>query len=98
MKAAFKKAEKYGNKEPHKPTVIIADTIKGYGVSFMENDILWHYRFPHDGWDTVAKIEELGTNWTYTETWNPTYPEQMKRVYAEPRTHEAIHSVVREQE
>ena len=125
LKAAFKKAEKYGNKEPHKPTVIIADTIKGYGVSFMENDILWHYRFPHDGWeyecsvqelhnskpagvedpytpegfpDTVAKIEELGTNWTYTETWNPTYPEQMKRVYAEPRTHEAIHSVVREQE
>ena len=27
-----------------KPTVIIADTIKGKGVSFMENQILWHYR------------------------------------------------------
>jgi transketolase len=27
-----------------KPTVIIAHTVKGKGVSFMENDILWHYR------------------------------------------------------
>ena len=27
-----------------KPTIIIAHTIKGKGVSFMENDILWHYR------------------------------------------------------
>ncbi len=27
-----------------KPTVIIADTIKGKGVSFMENTVLWHYR------------------------------------------------------
>lgn len=35
----------------HKPTVVIASTIKGKGVPFMENDILWHYRFPHDGWE-----------------------------------------------
>lgn len=35
----------------HKPTVVIADTVKGKGVPFMENDILWHYRFPHDGWE-----------------------------------------------
>ncbi len=35
----------------NKPTVIIADTIKGRGVKFMEMDILWHYRFPHDGWE-----------------------------------------------
>ena len=26
-----------------KPTVIIADTIKGKGVDFMENDPAWHY-------------------------------------------------------
>ena len=26
------------------PTVIIADTVKGKGVSFMENTVLWHYR------------------------------------------------------
>ena len=26
-----------------KPTVIIAKTIKGKGVSFMEDDVKWHY-------------------------------------------------------
>ncbi len=30
------------------PTVIIAHTIKGKGVSFMENSLLWHYRTPND--------------------------------------------------
>ena len=44
---------------PHKPTVIIANTIKGYGVSFMQNDILWHYRFPHDGWEYDTAVTEL---------------------------------------
>ena len=29
------------------PTCIIANTVKGYGVSFMENKILWHYRPPN---------------------------------------------------
>ena len=29
-----------------KPTVIIAHTLKGKGVSFMENDNNWHYRIP----------------------------------------------------
>jgi transketolase len=29
-----------------KPTVIIADTIKGYGVSFMENKAAWHHKVP----------------------------------------------------
>lgn len=29
-----------------KPTVFLADTIKGKGVSFMENSVLWHYRTP----------------------------------------------------
>lgn len=28
------------------PTVIIADTIKGYGVSFMENSAPWHHKVP----------------------------------------------------
>jgi transketolase len=27
-----------------KPTVVIAHTVKGKGVSFMENTVLWHYR------------------------------------------------------
>ena len=29
---------------PGRPTVIIAHTVKGKGVSFMENTVLWHYR------------------------------------------------------
>lgn len=29
-----------------KPSVIIAETIKGYGVSFMENNASWHHRIP----------------------------------------------------
>jgi len=31
-----------------KPTFILANTIKGKGVSFMENQVLWHYRSPQD--------------------------------------------------
>lgn len=42
-----------------KPTMIIANTTKGKGVSFMENNILWHYRFPHDGWEYDQAIIEL---------------------------------------
>lgn len=43
----------------NRPTVIIADTVKGKGISFMENDILWHYRFPHDGWEYDCAVNEL---------------------------------------
>lgn len=43
----------------YKPTVIIANTVKGKGVSFMEMDILWHYRFPHDGWEYNCAVNEL---------------------------------------
>lgn len=31
-------------KKTTKPLVVIASTIKGKGVSFMENKVLWHYR------------------------------------------------------
>lgn len=31
-----------------KPIVVIADTVKGKGVSFMENTVLWHYRTARD--------------------------------------------------
>ena len=30
-----------------KPTCIIANTIKGKGVSFMENEVVWHYKSPN---------------------------------------------------
>lgn len=42
-----------------KPTVIIANTVKGKGVSFMEFDILWHYRFPHQGEEYDGALQEL---------------------------------------
>ncbi len=45
-----------------KPTVIIANTIKGCGIDFMENDILWHYRFPHDGWEYDLAVNMLHKN------------------------------------
>lgn len=31
-----------------KPSVIIAHTVKGKGVSFMEDDNNWHYRTPDE--------------------------------------------------
>jgi transketolase len=31
-----------------RPTIIIADTIKGKGISFMENNYLWHSKVPTD--------------------------------------------------
>ncbi len=42
-----------------KPTVVIANTVKGKGISFMEMDILWHYRFPHDGEEYDNALKEL---------------------------------------
>ena len=42
-----------------KPTVIIANTTKGKGVSYMENNLLWHYRDPQGEFYTRA-INELG--------------------------------------
>ena len=59
LKKAFEQAEINRNAVQHKPTVIIANTIKGKGISFMQNDILWHYRFPHDGWEYDCAVNEL---------------------------------------
>lgn len=42
-----------------KPTVLVAKTVKGKGISFMEMDILWHYRFPHEGWEYDCAVREL---------------------------------------
>lgn len=42
-----------------RPSIIIARTVKGKGISFMENDILWHYRFPHDGGEYEGALVEL---------------------------------------
>jgi transketolase len=33
---------------PGRPSVLLAHTVKGRGVPFMEDDLLWHYRSPDD--------------------------------------------------
>lgn len=43
---------------PELPSVVIAHTTKGKGVSFMENQVAWHYRTPL-GADFDAAIAEL---------------------------------------
>ena len=56
LQAAFARAK--NNLGGGKPSVIIAETTKGKGVSFMENDILWHYRTPQ-GEEYDAALKEL---------------------------------------
>ncbi|MCR5636942.1 MAG: transketolase [Clostridiales bacterium] len=55
----LKKALNAARLNKDKPTVIIANTVKGKGVSFMELDILWHYRFPHEGEEYDNAVKEL---------------------------------------
>jgi transketolase len=43
-----------------RPVVVICDTTKGKGVSFMENSVLWHYRAASE--DELARaLKELAT-------------------------------------
>ena len=35
-------------RQERKPTLVVANTVKGKGVSFMENVPIWHYRMPND--------------------------------------------------
>ena len=45
-----------------KPQAIIAETIKGKGVSFMENETGWHGKAPNDEQAEQA-VTELGGEW-----------------------------------
>ncbi len=45
-----------------RPACVVAHTVKGKGVSFMQDDVLWHYRHPQ-GEEYDAALRELG----YTE-------------------------------
>ena len=42
-----------------RPSAVIARTTKGKGVSFMENDLEWHYRPPNDE-DLRRALHEVG--------------------------------------
>ncbi len=44
---------------PDRPSCIVAHTIKGKGVSYMENQLLWHYRAPR-GADLEIALREIG--------------------------------------
>ena len=46
--------------EAGKPSAIVAHTVKGKGVSFMEDDLEWHYRPPNDHDLARALAEILG--------------------------------------
>ncbi len=56
LEAAFDWAK--GQAGSGRPSVILAHTVKGKGVSFMENQILWHYRTPQ-GEEYEAALKEL---------------------------------------
>ena len=45
--------------DPSKPSCIIARSIKGKGVSFMEDKVVWHYRWPRDE-ELELALKELG--------------------------------------
>jgi transketolase len=45
-------------RQPGKPRVVVAHTVKGKGVSFMENQLAWHYKSP-DAAQFAAAREEL---------------------------------------
>ena len=44
-------------KSENKPLFIIGKTIKGKGVSYMENEPIWHYRSPNPGEYKLALSE-----------------------------------------
>lgn len=50
--------------DPGKPNLIIAHTIKGKGVSFMENQVGWHHHVP-----TQAEFTSALTELNFAEEW-----------------------------
>ncbi len=46
-------------RDEEKPTLIVANTVKGKGVSFMENVPIWHYRMPNEQEQRIL-MTELG--------------------------------------
>ena len=51
----------FAERADNRPTCIVADTVKGRGVSFMEDQVLWHYRAPK-GEEYAAAMRELGVD------------------------------------
>ena len=57
--AGLKQAFAQASATTDQPTCLIAHTVKGRGVSFMEHQVLWHYRAPA-GEEYRAALRELG--------------------------------------
>ena len=55
--AELREAIEFSKASKDRPVAIIANTIKGKGVSFMENITKWHFRSPTDDEYEKAKIE-----------------------------------------
>ena len=55
----IQKALTNARSEVRRPSMVIAHTIKGKGVSFMEDDNNWHYRVPSSE-ELSAALQELG--------------------------------------
>lgn len=51
-------AEAFSTVIKGKPLCVVAETVKGKGVSFMENSLVWHYRDPQ-GEDYERAVKEL---------------------------------------
>jgi transketolase len=45
--------------EPGRPNLVLAHTVKGKGISFMEDQIQWHHRVPTEA-EYAAALLELG--------------------------------------
>ena len=55
---AILSATKFFKETSEKPTIILANTIKGKGIKVMENNPEWHHKFPNK--DELNKmIKEL---------------------------------------
>jgi transketolase len=46
--------------DPNKPSLVLCHTVKGKGVSFMEDQIAWHYKSPNDEQLALALAEVEG--------------------------------------
>lgn len=54
--------------ERGKPNLVLAHTIKGKGISFIENNLMWHHRTPNRDEFQVAlrELEQAETKWKQT--------------------------------
>jgi transketolase len=52
-------AEALSTRAADRPRCVLAHTIKGKGVSFMENEVVWHYQHPSES-ELRSALDEVG--------------------------------------